>query len=189
MRKVIVSVQGISNYSQSKLHETPKLNKETADDFENRTWREKCTVNSKGYLHIPPMAFKLSLASAAKKLGLQIPGRGKSTYTKYFEADLICEDDDGLTLPIKKEDVTSVRLPQNSDGVRGSGKRVWRTFPIIPSGWKVQATFSIMDDTITREVFQEVFHAAGFGIGIGRWRPQNGGLNGRFESLKYHWDK
>jgi|TARA_R110000803_G_scaffold38422_3_gene83000 hypothetical protein len=189
MRKVIVHIQGMSDYSQSKLHETPKLNKETADDHENRTWREKCSTDKEGNVKIPAMAFKLSLAAAAKKLGLQIAGRGKSTYTKYFEADVICEDDRGLSLPINKADISSVRLPQNSDGVRGSGKRVFRTFPIVDGGWEVHATFSIMDDTITPDVFEEVFEAAGFGIGIGRWRPQNGGLNGRFKALSYAWDE
>jgi hypothetical protein len=45
----------------------------------------------------------------------------------------------------------------------------------------------IMDDTITKEVFEEVFYAAGSGIGIGRFRPEKGGTNGRFRAVKFDW--
>lgn len=184
MRNVTVSIQGDSPYSQSKMHEAEKLPKERPDDYEIRTWREKCTTRANGEIVIPAMAFKFSLAAAAKKLGMQIPGRGKATFTKYFEADVICLED--APLGVHKEDVDKVRINANADGVRGSGKRVWRSFPIIYK-WETEASFTIMDDTITQEVFEEVFNAAGKGIGIGRFRPEKGGINGRFTAKKFNW--
>ena len=184
MRNVTVNIQGQSPYSQSKMHEAEKLPKERPDDYEVRTWREKCTTNKKGEIVIPAMALKFSLSAAAKKLGMQIPGRGKATYTKYFEADVICLEN--APLGVQKEDVDLVRINANSDGVRGSGKRVWRTFPII-NEWKTTASFMIMDDTITKDVFEEVFTAAGMGIGIGRFRPEKGGVNGRFVATSFDW--
>jgi hypothetical protein len=125
------------------------------------------------------------MSAAAKKLGTQIPGRGKSTYTKYFEADVVPLNDPRLDA--KQKDVRGERLNVNADGVRGSGKRVWRTFPVVDSGYKSYIDFMIMDDTITKEVFVDVFTAAGTGIGIGRFRPEKGGTNGRFRPVKFEW--
>ena len=185
MRNVRVHFEGIAPYSQSKMHEEPKLPKETADAYETRTWRSKCTVDKDGNIVIPAMAIQFSLSAAAKKLGTQIPGRGKSTYTKYFEADVVPLNDPKLDT--KQDKVRGERLNVNSDGVRGSGKRVWRTFPVVDTGYKSYIDFMIMDDTITKEVFEEVFYAAGSGIGIGRFRPEKGGTNGRFRTVKFDW--
>ena len=111
---------------------------------EERTWREKCTANEKGEIVIPAMAFKQALDGVAKRLGDQIPGKGKSTYTKHFVGGVICEED--VVLPgCRKEDCPSITISANSDGVRGSGKRVDRTFPQWPK-WGGKARFVIMDD-------------------------------------------
>ena len=112
-------------------------------------------------------------------------GCGESTYTKYFEADVVPLNDPKLDT--KQADVRGERLNVNSDGVRGSGKRVWRTFPVVDTGYKSYIDFMIMDDTITKEVFEDVFYAAGSGIGIGRFRPEKGGTNGRFRAVKFDW--
>lgn len=184
MRQVTVTFRGLSPYSQSRMHDTPKLDKERPDDYETRTWREKSTTDKNGVVHIPAMAFKQALPVASKRLGMQIPGRGKSTYTKYFEGDVICNAD--VSLGVHKDEVASIAINANSDGVRGSGKRVKRIFPIIYD-WEGQAEFTIFDDTITREVFEQVFTAAGMSVGIGRFRPENGGLNGRFEPVRFDW--
>lgn len=185
MRTVTVQIQGVSPYSQSKMHDTPKLDKETPDAYERRTWREKMTTDANGMVVIPAMAFKQALPVAARKLGKQIPGRGKSTYTKFFEADVICVND--APLGVAKDAVDSVTINANSDGVRGSGKRVKRIFPQIPE-WHTSAQFMIFDDTVTPEVFEEVFAAAGMGVGVGRFRPENGGLNGRFRAVHFDWE-
>jgi len=184
MRTVLIQIESLSPYSQSRMHDAPKKDKERPDEYEARTWREKCTTDEAGQIVIPAMAFKMALPVAARKMGMQIPGRGKSTFTKYFEADVICTGN--APLGIHKDKVASITINANSDGVRGSGKRVKRTFPIVPA-WKTTAEFMIFDDTVTREVFEAVFEAAGMGVGIGRFRPENGGLNGRFKATSYKW--
>lgn len=186
MRQVTVTIAGLSPYSQSRMHDTPRLDKETADAYEQRTWREKCTTDKDGFLVIPAMAFKQALPVAARKMGLQIPGRGKSTYTKFFEADVICTADGPITPRIHRDEVRGVTINANSDGVRGSGKRVKRTFPQIDT-WGTTVGFMIFDDTVTEAVFENVLRAAGLGVGIGRFRPENGGLNGRFEPAAFDW--
>ncbi|MGB1012800.1 MAG: hypothetical protein ACPG4T_01605, partial [Nannocystaceae bacterium] len=62
-----------------------------------------------------------------------------------------------------------------SNGVAGHGTRVHRCFPVIGAGWKVRASFVILDETITRDVFEETLDESGKLIGVGRFRPQNGG--------------
>ena len=44
------------------------------------------------------MAFKQALDAVAKRLGDQIPGKGKSTFTKHFVGGVICEEDAVLWL-------------------------------------------------------------------------------------------
>jgi hypothetical protein len=184
MKLVEVELESTAAYSQSRQHDTPKLNAETADAYEQRTWREKCTVDDKGNICIPAMALKQSLDKTAQRLGMQIPGKGKSTYTKHFVAGVICETDVSLGVP--KATVESVTINANSDGVRGSGKRVKRRFPLVPS-WSGVARFAVLDDAVTKEIFEHHLTQAGRFVGVGRFRPENGGLYGRFRPVKFKW--
>ena len=130
------------------------------------------------------MGFKQSLDRAASMLGRQIPGKGKSTYTKFFLSGVLCINP--LILPDLEENVRGERIHANSDGVRGSGKRVWRIFPVIDD-WEGYVPFTILADEITKDVFEDHLRQAGAFVGIGRFRPQNGGFFGRFtvESIKW----
>lgn len=182
MRSVTVTLQGKAPYSASRAHQEPKLNKETADAHEDRTWKHKAHVQD-GKVFIPPMAFKIGLDRAAKMLGRQIPGKGKATYTKFFESGIIVTD------PVFIADESAIemdRIHANSDGVRGSGKRVWRNFPKI-SDWSGKVTFFLLADEITPEVFEETMKYAGIAVGVGRFRPERGGFYGRFEATKFEW--
>lgn len=184
MKTAICELESTSPYSQSKFYETEKLPKERPDDYEARTWRDRLHVNNDGYVFIPPMAFKNCLSSVAKYLSVQIPGKGKSTFTKHIEAGVLVTD--GLPLPIKKEDVDGLWLFVPSDGKRGGGKRVKKCFPIIHS-WKGEVTFHILDETITEDVFRQHLEESGKFIGIGFFRPQNNGYYGRFKVNEMVW--
>lgn len=187
MPKIVeVKLESMSPYSQSRQHDTPKLEKETWEDYETRTWREKCTVDENGQIVIPAMAFKQALDAVAKRLGDQIPGKGKATYTKHFVGGVICESD--VPTGFMKPDVPSVTINANSDGVRGSGKRVKRTFPQV-SKWSGTARFVVLDDTVTQPVFERFIKEAGRFIGVGRFRPEKGGLNGRFTPVSFDWQE
>jgi hypothetical protein len=177
-------LESVSPYSQSKFHDTPKLDKENPNDYERRTWRERVHGNDKGKIFIPPMAFKNCLSEVAKFLSQQIPGKGKTTYTKHFEAGILVTDP--LELEVSKDDVVGEWLFVPSDGRRGSGKRVTKCFPRINS-WRGMVTFYILDDTITPEVFENHLREAGNFIGIGRFRPRNNGYYGRFRVVSTTW--
>lgn len=184
MKTAVATLQSVSPYSQSKHHITPKLDKESAFDYEARTWRERLHVNKDGMVFIPPMAFKNCISECAKYLGIQIKGRGKSTFTKHFEAGVLVTE--GMLLGIKKEKVEGEWLFLPSDGIRGSGKRVDKCYPVIHD-WSGTVTFHIFDSVITEAVFREHLEEAGRFIGLGRFRPRNNGYYGRFEVVDLKW--
>ena len=180
-----VRLKSVSPYSQSRPYTEPaKLDKETSKDYEQRTWRNRVHADDSGQIFIPPMAFKNSLSEAAKFISKQIPGKGKSTYTKNIEAGVLVTEP--LMLPVKKDDVQGEWLFLNADGKRGGGTRVWKCMPYITE-WEGSVAFYCLDETITEEVFLEHLEASGQFIGIGRFRPKQNGFYGRFEVVDLSW--
>jgi hypothetical protein len=93
---------------------------------------------------------------------------------------------DPLVLPVTKDQTKMGRYHCNADGKRGSGKRVWRMFPEVPE-WSGELVVHVLDSTITLDVFERHLRCAGQLIGIGRFRPRNGGHYGRFTVEKVTW--
>lgn len=187
MRLCTARLISATPYSQSRsidADEFPFLPKEDKASYDERLWREKATYDADDFVQIPQMALKMAVDEAVKRLNIGIPGRGKSTYTKFFVAGQICEENVGLG--IRKDDLQSITVWANSDGVRGSGKRVRRRFPYIPQ-WSGTARFAILDDVIPREVFERALIEAGRLVGIGRFRPEKGGYLGRFSVSGFSW--
>jgi hypothetical protein len=184
MHVAMAVLSSVSAYSQSKVIMTEKPDKETHKDFEARIWRERLHIDDKGQVFIPPMSFKNCIAEVAKFLAIQIPGKGKSTYTKHFEAGVLVVEP--LVLPLRKDDVQGEWLHVPSDGRRGGTSRVWKCFPVIPK-WSGKVTFHVLDDTITLDVFRKHLEEAGKFIGIGRFRPRNNGFYGRFSVDDVKW--
>jgi len=178
MKTAIMTLKSVAPYSQSRKIQSAREDRETADDHEHRCWRERLHVNGDGLVFIPPMAFKNCLAETAKFLSVQIPGKGKATYTKHFEAGLLITDP--LVLDIRGKDVEGEWLFVPGDGRRGSGKRVNKCFPVIPR-WAGDVTLYILDEAITEPVLKYHAEQAGKFIGVGRFRPRNNGFYGRFE--------
>lgn len=184
MRQAEFTIVGISPYSQSGFIQSPRDDKETFEDYEKRCWRERMHSNGSGTIFIPPMGLKQCLDAAAKFISMQIPGKGKATYTKHFRTGLLCTDP--IDLGVNIEDVTGKWFQMNSDGVRGSGKRVPRCYPEVPE-WRGEAKALLLSDAITDPVFETHLKQAGQFIGLGRFRPENGGFYGRFtyENLRF----
>lgn len=182
MRAYKAKLKSIGPYSQGKHYSKESvepLPKETHDAYERRTWRNRMhTMN--GEVFIPPMAIKNCLAEAAKFLSIQIPGKGKATYTKHFEAGVMVLDP--IMLGIRADDVEGERLFVPASGRRGDGKRVEKVFPLIRE-WEGETTIHVIDHTITREVLEQHLAEAGMLIGIGRFRPRNNGFYGRFRPV------
>jgi hypothetical protein len=182
-----VTLRGISPLSQSHQHDEPRLESESPDAYDARTWRSKLNTavrDGKLTVVLPAHGFQQALAAAAKYSKRQIPGQGKATWTAKFTAGIFLLEDPSLN--IDPATVVSVTISANADGVRGSGKRVTRRFPIMPE-WSTTFDIHILDPIITEPVFREMLELAGLYIGVGRFRPEKGGINGRFALDKLVW--
>lgn len=178
-------LKSISPYGPSKHVTVEKLDREPPDDYEKRTWRERCHYDPKTLeVFIPPMAFKGALDEAARRMGRKIKGKGNSTYTKHFEAGVMVMDP--MPLGVKKDDIEGQWLFLNADGKRGGGTRVMRCMPFVPD-WEGKVTFYIFDNIVTKQIFEETLEEAGALVGIGQFRPQNRGYQGRFEVIQVDW--
>ena len=185
MHVATVQLKSVSPYSQSRKIQSERDDKETSADFEKRTWRERIHVDSDGNMFVPPMALKNCIAECAKFRGEQIPGKGKSTYTKHFEAGILVIEP--MLLGVRGDDVQGEWLYVPSDGRRGGPKRVDKCFPVIPK-WEGTAIFHILDDAVTKDVFERHIVEAWRFIGMGRFRPRNNGYYGRFEVVSLSWE-
>ena len=191
MKSVICHLVGESPYSQSKvisIEDVPRLNsgKETPDAYEKRCWRHRMHVTKDGHVEIPGSAFAVCIKSSAKRLKLQVPGKGRSEYTKYFEAGIMCPEP--IVLPVKAAEVPCDHLHVPSDGRRGGTRRVWKYFPRIDQ-WEGKLVVWIFDEIITADVFKTVLTAAGQLVGIGRFRPESSGVYGIFSVKSIEWSK
>ena len=140
----------------------------------------------------PPGALKNSIAEAAKFLALKIPGGKSATYTKHCEAGLAVIKP--VELGVRAKDVQPETLFLPSDGKRGSGKRVWKTYPTLLE-WGGDVEVVILDETVLQTsqrsgnpILQDICEGAGQFIGFGRFRPRQNGWYGRFtiEDFKVH---
>ena len=184
MRTAVVELESVSPYSQSRFHETAKIERELADAYEARTWKQRLHRDAKGMVFIPPMSLKNCLAEAAKYMGIQIPGKGKSNYTKHFEAGILIFEP--IELGIHADDVNGEWLFLDSNGKKGSGTRVKRCYPRIDH-WSGTALIHVLDEIITEDVLLKHLEAAGSFIGMGRFRPRNGCFYGRFKVNSLSW--
>ena len=175
MLTAICQLKSMTPVTFNKKLVSEKSSNETYDDFEERVWRERCDCDRNGNLILSSQRFKKSICLAAQWLNMQIPGEGKATYTKHFKGGCIVMKN--INLGIKREDVDHVKIytsPRKKDGKR------WIHFPIVES-WEGVLEINLLDEKITKDVFKKVVVYAGMAVGIGSWRPENGGENGRFE--------
>jgi hypothetical protein len=185
MKTVIANLSSIAPYSQSKHYEIPEDDGESKDAHYRRTWRNHMHMTPEGDVFIPPGSFKNCLSESAKYGSITIPGKGKATYTKNFEAGVLVIKP--AMIGVKAADVECEALFLPSDGRRGGSKRVLKYYPRFPS-WKAIVEFMVIDETVlqptardkSRTVFEQVLEEAGQFIGIGRFRPRNNGWYGRF---------
>ena len=161
---------------------------ESYDSFENRTWPEKIHQFEHEAI-IPSQAVKNTLTECAKFLSESVPGKGKATYTKHFEAGIMVMEP--IYTGIKADSISSMRLFVPADGRKGGSTRVWKHFPVL-NNWTGEAKVLVLDpmlETHPEKIFEYFVHAGKF-IGFLTFRPRKGGEYGRFEvSEKYKINK
>lgn len=165
-------------YSRPYEHEVAKEPRETHEAYEKRTWSFKAHANSDGLIVIPAIFLRNALRETAQYLGEQIPGKGKSTFTKHFNSGIGVYDD--AVLKIKREDLKPLAMFVPADGKHGGGRRVWKFFPKIDK-WSASFRVHVIDEIITEDILERHAQNAGLYKGFGSRRPANGGEFGRFE--------
>jgi hypothetical protein len=186
--RAVVKIEGTAPYSQSRKVDDPWLEGESHEDYDRRTWRSKMTtelIDGKRVMCLPPFAIHMALVETAKYMKEKIKGQGNATWTSKFMSGISILGP--ISLGIDPDTVQANLLMMNADGRRGSGARVPRRLPQIPMGW--QATFEvlILDPIITEAVFRKTVEDAGLFKGLGQFRPEKGGSNGRFILQSLQW--
>lgn len=186
MIRATVTLRGLpgSPYSQSRKFVAEEIPNETKEDAEERNWRKRMTTDGNGIVCIPAMALKKCLDSAAARLRMTIPGKGKSEYGKSFVAGVRVAQNPSIG--IHMDDVEGEWFFVDAQGKKGGG-RVLRKFPMIYD-WTATVEFLVVDPDITQEVFGKVLAHAAIMVGIGRFRPENGGVNGQFVVESITWE-
>lgn len=179
------TIEGMAPYTQSRKYEEPKLEGESAEAYDRRCWRKHHFVKN-GTVHIPSTAIHQGLTAAAKYSKQQIPGQGKATWTQKFASGIALLED--IDLGLDPEQTDFIDIFANADGIRGSSKRVMRRYPTMPQ-WRATFDVHILDPIITGAVFSEMLEIAGMFIGIGQYRPERGGNNGRFKIVEVVWQE
>ena len=183
-RYVIVDMEGLTPYSQSRPLQSKRHESETDDDFDQRIWREHIHLDEDGDVVIPIKSLLGSLVESAKLLskGGNLKKKGNATWSENIVGGVSMLKAPKLVAP----EVRSERFYCHVNGQRGTGKRVWRTFPMWDS-WTSTAEYVVFDETITTAVLEECMHKAGLLKGIGRYRPACEGHNGRFHITEIKW--
>jgi hypothetical protein len=186
MKKITMVIEGKSPMTQSQnIGHYSKLPGESVDAFDERLWRQKAHAID-GVVHVKGFALQSAIIDGAKHAKEKIPGKGNSTWGKKFEAGIMVDGD--MSLGVQVEDLIERPVFVHANGIRGSGSRVTRRFPEISAGWRGEATIYVLDDEITKEVFEKAVQRAGMFIGLGQYRPQNRGTNGRFSLTSFTWE-
>lgn len=131
--------------------------------------REAMYVDAKGRPAVPAMAIKSAVIGAAHKdIGVEKTLVRKSLF-------IVCPDSRNmLTMDCDEPEI-------REDTVRvGQGSADLRYRPYFHR-WSVDITWEIDEELLRVEDLLNLVDRAGFGVGIGEWRPEKGGEFGRFE--------
>ena len=187
--RAFVKITGTAPYSQSHKHDEPKLEGEQPDAYDIRTWRSKMNteiIGGKNTVVIPAFGLHLALIGAAQYSKKKIEGQRNATWTAKLQRGVMIMG--AAPLGVDPDDVKCIVLSVNADGKRGSGTRVTKRFPQIPMGWEASFEVMIIDPIITEAIFTEMLELAGLFIGVGQYRPEQGGSNGRFVIKSIRWE-
>jgi hypothetical protein len=110
----------------------------------------------------PAIAFKAAAVRAANDAGMKMT---EARRTFHIDADLV----QIIGSPSMREDM--VRLNQAKADIRYRGEF---------NPWRVDLEVKFNSHVISLEQIVNLFEIAGFGVGVGEWRPEKNGSFGRF---------
>jgi hypothetical protein len=181
MKRYEAHLQSTTSLGQGRHVDVPKERSETDDAYRQRVVRARLHV-SMNEVYIPPMAIKKCLEETAFYLKMQIPGKGKETYTKHIVQGVLCNEP--MMLGVSPD---QARIDKHfgslTPGKANSG-RGWIYYPVLDS-WEGVAQMYVVDDRLNAEVLRKHLELAGVITGLGVWRPRRGGMWGKFKVLAF----
>jgi hypothetical protein len=137
-----------------------------------RDYKESLYILEDGRYGFPISAFKNSAVDAAPFL----ENLKKTSMRGSFH--IVDENGGGLAVienakPRMRKDTVRLGGLGNPADIRFRGE-----FPI---GWKVKLLIAYNANSVSPAQLVQLFNAAGFGVGVGDWRPQRDGSSGMFE--------
>lgn len=124
-----------------------------------------------GKLGFPADAFKKAMIRGAKQLGLKMT----DARTCFFVHGQYCTRDDRELVPISGD------IQPREDMVRLNGATADIRFRGQVVGWSADLNISYNSSITSFDQIVNMLHAAGYGVGVGEWRPEKDGTFGRFE--------
>lgn len=182
MYDATATLVGMSGFIFGKQVSAAKERKESHEEFDERTWKEKIRVNDEGFIYMPGIALKACLCSTAKYAGMKIPGGRQRTYTQPFTRGLQCFEP--ILFDKKIGDIELMRLPVIAEPGSTKETRVPRIFPYLPE-WTAKVRVRILDEIINTEVLAEHFNLSGIMTGMGTWRPERGREYGTYRVMDF----
>lgn len=175
-----ISVKGLSPLIMHRWSE--KARKEMLDKQMKKTVKKEAKSPEEQYeasvyklddgrLGFPADAFKKAMIRGAKQIGLVMT----DARTSFFVHGEYCSRDDRELVPVSgdvqpREDM--VRLNGATADIRFRGQVV---------AWSAELNISYNSSITSFDQIVNMLHAAGYGVGVGEWRPEKDGTFGRFE--------
>lgn len=144
---------------QMKIAQPGKTAKDPEQDFQDSLY-----IHPEGGFGFPAIAFKAAAVSACR-----FSDGTKMTFARgafHIEGELVKIEGDE---PIMREDMVRVGMGTADIRYRGEFKN-----------WSVTIPVSFNKHALSEAQIINLFNLAGFGVGVGEWRPEKDGSNGRF---------
>jgi len=175
-RTIAFTIRGISPLIQHQWDEKARKQMRDSKAGKKTKEREKCNPDAEfkaamyrtpeGGYGLPAMAIKAAMINAAHKdIGIE-----KTLVKKSFFMPTAGVIPMECSEPIMREDYVKV-------GRGGTDLRYRPEF----SEWSVRVVAQYDAGNLTPEDIINLVNRAGFGVGVGDWRPEKGGEHGRFE--------
>lgn len=177
-----ITIEGTSPLIQHSWDEKMKRKIREKKEGKKTKTREVCDpaaeakaatyFTSDGKYGVPLLAIKSAIISAAHKdIGIEKTLVRKALFIKAPDYTLI--------LPMQCKE-PKIREDPVTVGIGGSDLRYRPQFDT----WKVKLDFEFDADLLQPQDIVNLVNRAGFGIGIGEWRPEKGGEMGRFKVVE-----
>ena len=159
----------------------------TSAHWNKENLRDGIEIDENGYVnfdgfsdpYIPADMLKASIGESSKALNNRMGAA--------FDRGIQIHDDFILDYDGPKDcnGMWDEGLYRNHGGSRNGGKLIWITRVCIPKGWQLKFNIFCESSQVELDVLKDMITAAGKYIGMGSWRPANGGRFGRFTLDKF----